>query len=586
MCFNATAMPQVVLYDPVRGAWQSFTAPYRILSSQRMEDVLPLLREMEAAVEHEKAYAAGFLSYEAAPAFDASLPAKDAGDFPLLWFGLFRQVIELANLPHGSDAPVPADWQPSISQADYGRCLDAIRNYIRAGDTYQVNFTYRLRTQTRVNPWDLFVRMAGQADTPYAAFVDTGAWAVCSASPEFFLRLDGELIESRPMKGTAARGLWPEADQAQAASLRSSPKDRAENVMIVDMVRNDLGRIAVAGSVQVPALFDVEQHPTVWQMTSTVRARTTATLTQILQATFPPASITGAPKRRAMEIIAELETTPRRIYTGAIGFLAPGRRAQFNVAIRSVLLNHASGEAVYGVGGGIVWDSQPAAEQQECLIKARALHPLRRDFDLLETLLWTPQKEYWLLDNHLQRVVQSAAYFGFHADPGRIRAELAGFAAQLPPGHHRVRLLVSRLGACRCEATPLTPDALRFGDLSLAKTPVDAGDVFLYHKTTHRQVYEHALQACPGSTDVLLFNEKGEVTESTVANVAFALDGVLSTPPVSCGLLPGTHRAVLLASGKLRERIVTREQALGASAVYLLNAVRGIHQVRLAACRT
>ncbi|MEI6211339.1 MAG: aminodeoxychorismate synthase component I [bacterium] len=561
--------------------WQNFGAPYRILSSQRLEDVLPLLREIEIAVDQEGAYAAGFLAYEAAPAFDASLPSKDAGDFPLLWFGLFRDVTELTELPHGLEAPAPPDWQPSISPAAYCRCLDAIRSYIREGATYQVNFTYRLRTQLHTAPWDLFLHMAGQADTPYAAFVDTGTWAVCSASPELFLRLDGEQIESRPMKGTAARGLWPEADQAQAAALQVSTKDRAENVMIVDMVRNDLGRIAEAGSVQVSSLFDVEQHPTVWQMTSTVRARTSASLTQILQATFPPASITGAPKRRAMEIIAELETAPRHVYTGAIGFLAPGRRAQFNVAIRSVLLNRASGEAEYGVGGGIVWDSQPAAEQQECLTKARALRPLRLDFDLLETLLWKPADGYWLLDLHLRRVVQSAAYFGFRADPARIRAELTGFATRLPPDCHRVRLQVSRLGACRCEGMPVSPEALRFGDLPFAKTPVNADDVFLYHKTTRRQVYEHAIQACPGSTDVLLFNEKGEVTESTLANVAFEIDGVLSTPPVSCGLLPGTHRAALLASGHIHERIVTQEQALGATAVYLLNAVRGIHPVRL-----
>ncbi|MEI8244082.1 MAG: aminodeoxychorismate synthase component I, partial [bacterium] len=487
---------------------------------------------------------------------------------------------------------------------EYRQRLHAIRDYIRDGDTYQVNFTYRLRAKTGIDPWDLFVQMAAPDGTPYAAFVDTGAWAVCSASPELFLRLDGEQIESRPMKGTAARGLWAEDDQARAAALRASVKDQAENVMIVDMVRNDLGRIAEAGSVQAPSLFDVEQYPTVWQMTSTVRAITRAPLTEILQATFPPASITGAPKRRAMEIIAELETSPRQVYTGAIGFVAPGRRAQFNVAIRTVLVNRAAGAAEYGVGGGIVWDSQPDAEQAECLTKARALRPPRRDFDLLETLPWSPGDGYGLLEPHLKRLAQSAAYFGFRVDLNRIRAELDGCAARLASGSagmptaagggcgapslpacvealFRVRLVVSRSGACQCQATPLTPAARQFGDLALARNPVDSGDVFLYHKTTWRQVYEDAVKACPGHEDVLLFNEKGEVTESTIANAAFELDGRLCTPPVRCGLLPGTLRAVLLERGELCERIVTRAQALAAPAVYLLNSVRGIHRVQI-----
>ena len=363
---NATGQntaSRIVLLDPGTRQWLAFTSPCRILTTHRVEEVLPLLAQIEAAVEREGLYAAGFISYEAAPAFDPCLPSKAVDGCPLLWFGLFRQVHEMPQLSPGLGAKLPAAWSPSIEPEAYRRCLAAIREYIRAGDTYQVNFTYRLRAQTVIDPWDLFFQMAGDGSTPYAAFVDTGDWAICSASPELFLRLDGEQIESQPMKGTAARGRWAQEDVAQAAALRASAKDQAENVMIVDMVRNDLGRIAEAGSVQVPSLFQVQQFPSVWQMTSTVRAQTRASLVQILQATFPPASITGAPKRRAMEIIAELESSPRQVYTGAIGFVAPGRRAQFNVAIRTLLINRTTGQAEYGVGGGIVWDSQPAAEQ-------------------------------------------------------------------------------------------------------------------------------------------------------------------------------------------------------------------------------
>jgi para-aminobenzoate synthetase/4-amino-4-deoxychorismate lyase len=546
-----------------------------------MDEVLPIVRQIDRVVQSDGLYAAGFISYEAAPAFDACLPSKGEGECPLLWFGLFRQVNEMATLPNRPRVDLPLSWQPSVTQAEYYHCLRSIHRYIHDGDTYQVNFTYRLRTKTGIDPWDFFVRIIGEDSTPYAAFVDTGEWAVCSASPELFLRLEGEQIESRPMKGTAARGLWFEDDCARAADLQSSEKDRAENVMIVDMVRNDLGRIAVTGSVHVPSLFDVERYPTVWQMTSTVRARTRVPLAQILQATFPPASITGAPRRRAMEIIAELESSPRRVYTGTIGFVAPGRRAQFNVAIRTVLIQSASGDAEYGVGGGIVWDSKPADEQQECLTKTRVLSSLRRDFDLLETMLWSPQRGYRLLEYHLKRLAQSAEYFEFHVDLRRIREELARIAAGLPFGHHRIRLVVSRHGAFRCEATPLESASMRFGDIPLAKTAVDAGDVFLYHKITHRRVYENAVRMCPGNEDVLLFNEAGEITESTVANVAFEIDGLLCTPPLHCGLLPGTYRAWLLDRGWVHESVVGIEQALRATAVYLLNSVRGMHRIRI-----
>jgi para-aminobenzoate synthetase/4-amino-4-deoxychorismate lyase len=282
-----------------------------------------------------------------------------------------------------------------------------------------------------------------------------------------------------------------------------------------------------------------------------------------------------------MEIIAALETAPRQVYTGAIGYLAPGRRAQFSVAIRTVLLHPPSGQAEYGVGGGVVSDSTAEAEAVECATKAAALHPLRRDFDLLETLRWTPEDGYWLLANHLERLEQSAAYFGFHVDPAQVRAELLRWAAALPRARHRVRLLVSRQGAARCEGVPLPDEELRFADLPLARSPVDPAEVWLYHKTTCRELYAEKLRELPGACDALLYNTRGEITESTLANVACVLDGVWVTPPLSCGLLPGTHRAALLAEGKLQERIVTVAEAQQASAVYLLNAVRGIHPVRI-----
>lgn len=572
---------RVVLRDEAGKKWLEFFSPCRILTTHRMDEVLPLVRRIEACVEQEGWYAAGFISYEAAPAFDPSLPAKTDGAFPLLWFGLFKEAREITVQRDDKQQPVSIDWQPSITRKEYDRCLRAIRTHLLDGDTYQVNFTYRLRATADVDPWRLFVRIAGDEEAPCAAFVDTGEWAVCSASPELFLRIEGDRIESRPMKGTAARGLWFEDDQSKKEHLIHSEKDRAENVMILDMVRNDLARVALSGSVRVPSLFAAEKYPTLWQLTSTVSARTHAPLDQILQALFPPASITGAPKRSTMGIIAALESSPRRIYTGTIGYIAPGRRAQLNVAIRTVLLHTPSGRAEYGAGGGIVWDSTADGEYEESLTKTRVLAPLPGDFDLLETMLWSPRMGYALLEYHLQRLARSAEYFDFKIDPEKIRDELARTASVLPRATCRVRMLVSRTGKIRLESSVPQADSLRFGDVVPAKNPIDTGNVFLYHKTTRRTVYQDALRERPGNDDVLLFNEAGQVTETTVANIAVEIDGVLYTPPVRCGLLPGTRRAMMLEQGLLRERIIRIEEMLKSPGVYLLNSFRGFHKVHM-----
>jgi para-aminobenzoate synthetase / 4-amino-4-deoxychorismate lyase len=563
------------------GTWLEFAAPRRIVSTHRIEEVLPLVRDIGETVQREGCYAAGFISYEASPAFDTSLTVKADGTFPLLWFGLFERANELSLSAVSPENPSPIGWQPSVSREEYERCIHAIREHIRNGDTYQVNFTYRLRAVAEADPWELFLRIAGDGQAPFAAFVDTGTWAICSASPELFLRIDGTRIESRPMKGTSARGLWSEDDQEKRDALVSSEKQRAENLMIVDMVRNDLGRVAEYGSVQVPHLFTPEQYPTVWQLTSTVVARTEEPLDRILQATFPPASITGAPKRRTMEIIAELEADPRRIYTGTIGYLGPGRQAQLNVAIRTVLMHRPTASMEYGVGGGVVWDSTPAGEYEESRTKTKTLTPLPREFDLLETMLWSPADGYALLEPHLTRLSRSGAYFNFDVDLRKVQDELATLASALVPGPHRVRLLVSRLGHVRCETMPLSESALQFRDVPLASGPIDRNDVFLYHKTTHRAVYEAAIRACPDNDDVLLFNEAGEITETTVANIAVETGGVLWTPPVRCGLLPGTQRAAMLAQGRLRERVISIGEVLMSTNVYLLNSVRGMQRVRI-----
>ena len=579
---DATDPVRVLVRDAASGRWLQFSRPREIVTAFVVADVAPALERVEAAVAQRGLYAAGFISYEAAPAFDPALTVKGGGGFPLLWFGLYdtAEQVDLPALAAGPDSG-KADWQASVGFAEFEGILERIKALIRSGDTYQVNYTYRLSASLAAEPWDLFLQLVAAQEAPYGAFVDTGEWVIGCASPELFFRLDGDQIACRPMKGTAARGLTQTQDQSQAETLRASEKEQAENVMIVDMVRHDLGRVAEVGSVWVPRLFEVEKYPTVWQMTSCVRARTSASLSNIFRALFPPASITGAPKVRTMEIIAQLEASPRRVYTGTIGFIAPGRRAQFNVAIRTLLWNRQTRHAEYGVGGGITWGSQPEAEWQECRAKARILDTRMPAFSLLETILWTPGDGYALLDWHLGRLAQSALYFGFDVDLVVVCLELQRLAARLGRTRQKVRLLVSKEGRITLETEALPEAELSPQRVALAPALADSSDPFRYHKTTNRGLYEAARASCPGYDDVLLLNERGEVTESTIANVAVEIEGKLCTPPVECGLLPGTLRADLLERGTLIERCITVEEALRSPRVFLLNSVRGMYRVQV-----
>lgn len=533
-------------------------------------------------VNEERLTAIGFVSYEAAPSFDPSLLTKMDEEFPLLWFGLFNEPDKLERLPvHDPSNYIETDWQASISQDEYHSKIDAIHEYIRSGDTYQVNFSYRLRATIPLNPLDMFGQLIKGQETPYAAFIDTGEWAILSASPELFFRLEGDYIESKPMKGTAARGLWFADDCAKSEMLSASEKERAENLMIVDMVRNDVGRVAKTGSVKVPSLFALERYPTLWQMTSTVSGKTEARLSGIFQALFPPASVTGAPKGRAMEIITELESSPRRVYTGAIGRIAPDRRAEFSVAIRTLLVNRSDACSEYGVGSGIVWDSKRNSEWEECSIKARVLTTRVPEFDLLETMAWSPNGGYFLLEYHLRRLEQSAAYFGFKFDASQTRHDLNCFGSGLSALTHRIRLLISHTGVVKIEAHPLQPAELKFGNMTIAKAPIDSSDVFLYHKTTNRKPYEEAIKTSTGFNDVILFNERGEATESTIANIAVEIDGRLWTPPISSGLLAGTYRAWLIEQKKIQEKSISLNELRQSTNIYLMNSVKGIQKIKL-----
>ncbi|HLB30043.1 MAG TPA: aminodeoxychorismate synthase component I [Gammaproteobacteria bacterium] len=567
-------------------SWLLFERPQRILTAHGLEDVPDVLAEAQTAIARENLHAAGFVSYESAPAFDKALTARPGSEFPYVWFGLYRTVLPVSLPRPGTGGELPEiDWQASVSDAEYRAAIGRIKHYIREGDTYQVNYTFRLRGPDVDDPWRIFLAMIAAQGRTLGAFIQGADWCVSSASHELFFRLDGDELTSRPMKGTVTRGLTQGEDLAREEWLRNSAKNRAENIMIVDMIRNDMGRIARTGSVKATNLFEIEKYPTLWQMTSTVSCRTRAGLRDIFQALFPCASITGAPKRRTMEIIREVESTPRGLYTGAIGYFSPNRRAQFSVAIRTVTINHRDAVMEYGTGGGVVWDSEPEDELAECLAKARIVTRPAPEFSLLETLLWTPDSGCFLLEEHLRRLRNSAAYFDFNLDePGLLR-RIAECTAGLTPVAHRLRVLAHRNGEIQLEAEPLSTRTGNY-HVILAAAAVKTTDPFLYHKTTRRDIYKYALAAAPGHDDVLLWNERGELTESCIANLVVELDGNLHTPPVTCGLLAGVYRETLLREGRISERIIRKEELPVCSRIYLINSVRGMWEIQLPGANT
>ena len=570
----------VILYDESSRQWLYFHHPEKMYEAHSYNAVLSALHNIEHYLKHEGYYAAGFVAYEAAPAFDPAISVKSSTAFPLAWFCLYKKP-DYISLPQACNPPVENPvWKPSINREEYTTSLHKIKEYILDGDTYQVNYSYRLYAPFSEDTLPFFVRMAQAQGTCYGAYIHTGDWTICSASPELFFKRDQGVLTSRPMKGTTRRGLWYAQDMQEAEWLYTSGKNRSENLMIVDMVRNDLGRIGEIGSVEVASLFDIEQYPTLWQMTSTVRCRTHAGITDILHALFPSASITGAPKVSTMKIIHELESTPRKIYCGTIGYCSPSGNLQFNVAIRTVLVDRRTNTAEYGVGGGILWDSMDDAEYEECAIKAQVLTRILPDFSLFETLLWTPEDGYVLLERHLKRLDESSRYFSRPLNHDLVHQKLADCEREMTPCPHRIRLVVSAEGNPVVESTNLSRAQQPY-TMRLARNPVDSTDVFLYHKTTQRHVYEKALAESPGYNDVLLWNERKEITESCIANLVVEINGELLTPPLSSGLLAGTYRSFLLDEGKIREEIIHVDDLEKCTKFFLINSVRGMWEIVL-----
>ncbi|ABB33225.1 para-aminobenzoate synthase, subunit I [Geobacter metallireducens RCH3] len=556
------------------------------ITARTPEEVIPALKRVEEAAA-QGLHAAGFVSYEAAAGLGTGLATHSPGPLPLVWFGVFENRLGIApRLPSAAECGVAcgtSGWETTLSPEAYQGAVERTKEYIAAGDTYQVNFTFSQRFAFTGNPAAYFGDLCRAQNAPFCAHLDTGRFQILSASPELFFELRHGVLTCRPMKGTATRGRWRSEDEQIKARLAESEKERAENLMITDLLRNDLGMVAKTGSVQVDGLFAVETLETVHQMTSTITARQRegVDLPELFRALFPCGSVTGAPKKRSMEIIRELEDSPRGVYTGCIGHVSPGGEMTFSVAIRTVVVDTETGRGELGIGSGVTIGSQAEDEYQECLAKARFARERMPDFQLVETMLHEEDKGCFLLDRHLARLFRSAAYFGFTVRLGTITMVLAHRTGSLE-GKHKVRLLLNRRGAFTIETEPLPPtEGVETMITCFASEAVESADPFLYHKTTHRPLYMRERERHPDCDDVIFVNERGEVTEATTANVVARIGGTLVTPPLPCGLLPGTFREEILALGQVRERVITREELEGAEDIYLVNSVRQWRWARL-----
>jgi len=565
-----------IIYDHANEIWLGFKDSIFNFSVNNPSEILPTLSTIETLCREEKLFAVGYLAYEAGQAMDNKAKVKLFNDYDLSCFRLYNDYTKFTNLPIPDDSFLLSSWAPSIEQVFYNKSILAIKELIQSGYTYQVNYTFRLKNTLSGSAYSLFYSMVNSQTPGYSAFLKFEDITVCSSSPELFFTKNNSSLVCKPMKGTIRRGRTLSEDIALKSKLKGSLKDQAENIMIVDMTRNDLGHISKIGSVRTHDLFEIEKYPTVWQMTSTVESNSSESISNIFKALFPCSSITGAPKLSTMKIIEQLESTPRGIYTGSIGMITPNLDCQFNVAIRTAVIDNQTKMLTYGVGGGVVWDSTDLGEYEEALLKAEVITKPRPEFDLKESFLWSAQDGYFLIEKHLDRLANSAELFDFSYDRQAIIAELDRLSALLDRGkNYKVNLLLSKKGKrslkwLEISANPPANTGIKFG-----ADPVNPEDWRLYHKTTLHDAQMKSIHD-PFIEDELYFNEKGQITETSIANIAVELEGKLYTPPVSCGLLPGIYREYLLETGQLQEKIIHKDDLNSDSKIFLFNSVRKI----------
>ena len=575
-------LEKIILRNKKNDSWRIFSSPKEVLYSNYLHEVKTILDKVESKINENNDIAVGFLTYESAPAFDPAYRVNKESKLPLICFGLFEGFKETQILDNSEIITNKIyNWKIETSPSEYKKNFDYIKNQIELGYTYQINYTLRSHSESIQNPYEFFLEKA--KNSPFAAYIETDESIIISASPELFFSLENKRLFCKPMKGTSRRGKTFEEDLILMDALRASKKNKAENIMITDMLRNDMGRISKPGSVKVSSKYDIEKYSTVWQMTSSVESETTASITEIFQALYPCASVTGAPKIASMDIISRIEELPREIYTGAIGYIAPNREAEFSVPIRTVVSDKNKNCAVYGTGGGIVWDSVWESEWDECLTKSKVLSVKdSSDFELFETMKWDTDSGVFLEEYHFNRLKDSASYFDFKLCDVRVKEIIDETIRNISNNLCVIRLFVNAKGGIRIETSevPVFIKNQKY-TVSLAKNPVQSEDIFLYHKTTQREVYENAEGENLHSDDVILWNEEGNLTESTIANIILNIEGNWVTPSTNCGLLRGVYRESMLENGLIEERKIHKSEIADLSEITLINSVRGEFKAKL-----
>ena len=551
-----------------------FTKPIKELKTRNLDQVEDLLREVEAYQE-QGFYAVGYVSYEAAPAFEKKFavhPAPLMGEY-LLYFTIHEKV-ETLPFPEDYEAvDLPANWKEEVEAPAYQEAIKTIHHHIRQGDTYQVNYTVQLSQELKADPLAIYNRLVVEQKAHYNAFIQHDDVSILSISPELFFEQDDRLLTTRPMKGTTRRGLTNQADLKEASWLEADPKNRAENMMIVDLLRNDMNRISEIGSEQVTHLCQVEQYSTVWQMTSTIesRLRPEVDLVQAFQALFPCGSITGAPKISTMEIIQNTELAPRGVYCGTIGILLPRGKRIFNVAIRTLQMQGT--KAIYGVGGGITWDSKWEGEYQETKQKSAVLYRQEPRFELLTTGR-IHQGELTFLEQHLTRLREASRYFAYPFNEPKLLNKLQEQLAHVDPSlDYRCRIALQRNGTIQLTITELTDLPASYLQAQLTEQKLDLATPFTYFKTSQR---DHLGQS---DHEQIFHLPDGSLLETTIGNLVLEIEGQLYTPLAHLPLLDGIYRRHLLETQQVEEKLLTLNDLIDADRIYACNALRGLYEL-------
>ena len=551
-----------------------FTKPIKELKTRDIDQVEALLKEVETYQE-AGFYAVGYISYEAAPAFEKKLavhPAPLMGEY-LLYFTIHQEV-ETLPFPEDYEAvDLPANWKEEVEAPAYQEAIKIIHHHIRQGDTYQVNYTVQLSQELEGDPLAIYNRLVVEQKAHYNAFIQHDDVAILSISPELFFEQEDRLLTTRPMKGTTRRGLTNQADLKEAAWLEADPKNRAENMMIVDLLRNDMNRISEIGSEQVTRLCQVEQYSTVWQMTSTIesRLRPEVDLVQAFQALFPCGSITGAPKISTMEIIQKTEIAPRGVYCGTIGILLPRGKRIFNVAIRTLQMQGT--KSIYGVGGGITWDSKWEGEYQETKQKSAVLYRQEPRFELLTTGR-IHQGELTFLEQHLTRLREASRYFAYPFNEPKLLNDLQEELTHLDPSlDYRCRIALQKNGSFHLVITELTDLPASYLQAQLTEQKIDLATPFTYFKTSQRN------HLAANHREQIFYLPNGSLLETTIGNLILEIEGKLYTPPAYLPLLDGIYRRHLLETQQVEEKLLTLKDLKNADRIYACNALRGLYEL-------